>query len=643
MTDDIIANSDATNDTNKSSLAANKDAGSDADQDIYDVAIIGAGPAGLTAAIYLARARYRVLVLEKSAIGGQITITADVVNYPGVLTASGAALTQTMYKQAINFGAEFQNSAALSLNLSGKIKEVQTSQGAVRALAVLLATGAQPRQLGFAGEETFKGHGVAYCATCDGEFFTGLDVFVVGGGFAAAEEAVFLTTYARKVTVVMRGEDFSCAKSLADAARRHSKIEVLTHTVVEEVGGDGALRFARFRNTKTGDAWEYRPPAGESFGVFVFAGYTPKTELVKGLLELDEQGYVITDANRKTSMDGVYAAGDICVKRLRQVVTATADGAIAATELEHYANQQRAQLGIVPQLPVAASGAGGAGVAQTGAGRVGAAHAGAGGAVAAEAGAGGAGAAHARAAEASESFFSAEIQEQLQPLFAKMEAAIELKLQLDDRPISEELRVFMTDLASLSDKLSVNEVAATTGAEAGSDTGAETGAETGSNLARLPVTRLIKHGQDTGIAFHGVPGGHEFNSFVLGLYNAAGPGQALSSDILTRIAAIKTPSTIRILVSLSCTMCPDAVVATYQIAARSPLINTEVYDIAHFPDLRQKYQAMSVPCIVITGSGNETSVALSPTGDEVNSSGQESETVSFGRRDIAQMLELLGV
>ena len=218
---------------------------------LYDAVIIGGGPAGLTAAIYLARARYRVLVVEKDHFGGQITITSEVVNYPGVLATSGTELTETMRRQAEAFGAEFLLAEARSLDLAGDIKHVCTSKGTLDCFAVLLATGASPRHVGFAGEEEFRGHGVAYCATCDGEFFTGKDVFVVGGGFAAAEESVFLTKYARHVTILVRDDDFTCAPAAAEEAKSNDKITVLYNTEVEAAGGDSALRWLRYKNLKT--------------------------------------------------------------------------------------------------------------------------------------------------------------------------------------------------------------------------------------------------------------------------------------------------------------------------------------------------------------------------------------------------------
>ena len=269
---------------------------------LYDVIIVGGGPAGLTAALYLARAKYRTLVVEKETFGGQITITHEVVNYPGVKHTSGEALTEIMRAQAEAFGAEFLLAEVESLDLSGDIKTVKTARGELKAFGVLLATGAHPRMIGFRGEADFRGRGVAYCATCDGEFFTGKEVFVVGGGYAAAEEAVFLTKYARHVTILVRGEDFTCAESVADGAKNHPGITVLYNTEVEEVLGDSSLKAIRYRNNVTGEITEYRDPKGENIGVFVFAGYAPATGLIEGIAQKDDQGYVITDRNQKTSV-----------------------------------------------------------------------------------------------------------------------------------------------------------------------------------------------------------------------------------------------------------------------------------------------------------------------------------------------------
>ncbi|WP_317349551.1 FAD-dependent oxidoreductase [Pusillibacter faecalis] len=534
-------------------------------ENFYDVVVIGGGPAGLTAALYLARARYRVVVVEKDHFGGQITITSEVVNYPGVGRTSGAELTETMRKQAEGFGAEFLLTEVTGLELSGDVKTVRTGRGELKCFGVLLATGAHPRMVGFQGEEQFRGRGVAYCATCDGEFFTGKDVFVVGGGFAAAEESVFLTKYARHVTILIRGDDFTCAQATAEAARSHEKITVLTNTEVEEVSGDTALRDLRYRNTRTGQVTEYHAADGETFGVFVFAGYAPATELVHGLAELNEQGYILTDRSQKTTSDGLYAAGDVCVKPLRQVVTAVGDGALAATELERLCAAMQEKTGIHPKPPVSR---------------------------AEEA---------AAPAETDSTLFTGDMLAQLHTVFDRMTSPLLLRLYLDEGPLSAELRQYMEELAAQSDKLSV---------EIGNAADAD----------HLPCVRICRpDGGWTGLAFHGVPGGHEFTSFVLGLYNAAGPGQAMETDVKATVQAIQKPLHLEILVSLSCTMCPELVTAAQRIAAENPHITAQVYDLNHFPDLRERYQVMSVPCLIVN----------------------DGEQVSFGKKNIRQLLELL--
>ena len=297
---------------------------------LYDVIVIGGGPAGLTAGLYLARARYRVLVVEKEHFGGQITITEQVVNYPGVAHTSGTQLTETMRQQAQSFGAEFLLAEVTGLDLAGDVKTVRTSRGDLSCFGVLWATGAHPRMVGFQGEEAFRGRGVAYCATCDGEFFTRKEVLVVGGGFAAAEESVFLTKYASKVTVLVREPDFTCDAAVAAEAKNNPKIDVRYNVELKGVtAGQGGLREATILDRTTGETEAWKPADDGTFGVFVFAGYVPATQLVRGVVELDDHGYVVTHDYLETSVPGVYAAGDLRVKNLRQVVTATADGAIA--------------------------------------------------------------------------------------------------------------------------------------------------------------------------------------------------------------------------------------------------------------------------------------------------------------------------
>ena len=536
-------------------------------ENLYDVVIVGGGPAGLTAALYLARAKYRVLVLEKEQFGGQIAITHEVVNYPGIAKTSGKALTDTIQQQAKHFGAEFILAGATGFDLTGDIKTVHTNKGDYRCFGILLATGAHPRTVGFKGEEEHKGRGVAYCATCDGEFFTGKEIFVVGGGYAAAEEGVFLTKFARHVTILVRKADFSCAASVAEQAKNHEKITVLYNTVIEEVSGENGLTYARYKNTATGEVTEYR--SEESFGVFVFAGYAPATEAVKGVVALNEQGYIVTDASQKTSADGVYAAGDVCIKPLRQVVTATSDGALAATELEKYVAAVQRKTGLRADAPAPKERTTVTVDTHEPAG--------------------------------TDELFTEEMRQQLDTVFARMERPLLLKLYLDKRPVSAELESFITDLAKLSDKLEL-EVC---------DRQAE--------KSFAPCVEVcLADGTATGLAFHGVPSGHEFTSFVLGLYNAAGPGQAIDEDTKQKIAAITKPIDMKILVTLSCTMCPDLVVAVQRIAAASPNITAHVYDIRHFEHLKDQYKVMSVPCLVVNN-----------------------KDVFFGKKNILQILDLL--
>ncbi|MBM6699089.1 FAD-dependent oxidoreductase [Bifidobacterium pullorum subsp. saeculare] len=583
-------------------------------QDLYDVVVIGGGPAGLTAGLYLARARYRVLVVEKDDFGGQITITNEVVNYPGVASASGRELTATMRRQAADFGAEFLSAEVTGLDLDGDVKTVRTSRGDLRCFGVLVATGANPRRLGFDGEAEYAGRGVAYCATCDGEFFTGREVLVVGGGFAAAEEAVFLTKYASHVTILVREDDFTCDASVAAPAKADPKIDVRYHTVLDGVtAGQGGLTEARIRDVETGETSVWTPADGGTFGVFVFAGYVPATALVKGLVELDDAGYVVTDQYGATSVPGVYAAGDLRVKHLRQVVTAVSDGAVAAVELERWAKQMSERTGLVPPRPVdtayerreaeAAKAAAGTTPAPAPARR----------------------SDDAKAARKPGELFNENVRQQLAMVFGRLARPVTLRLELDGTPLSAELEGFVTEMAKLSD----GKVTVERAADAPADENGRAVFDADDALpAARPCVRVCVPGDDggvrpTGLAFHGVPSGHEFNSFVLGLYNAAGPGQQVDADSAARIAAIDGDVEVMLLVSLTCTMCPDTVLAAQRIAAGNAHVRAEAYDVAHFPELKDRYGVMSVPCIVIRHGSSEP-------------------TVEFGKKNVAQMLDLIG-
>jgi len=294
---------------------------------------------------------------------------------------------------------------------------------------------------------------------------------------------------------------------------------------------------------------------------------------VKGIIDLNEQGYIITDGSLKTSVDGVYAAGDVCIKPLRQVITAAGDGALAATELEKYAASMQRKTGLHPVASEPKVRGSEASAEMPGA------------EVSAE----------------SQDLFTPEMKQQLDTVFDRMERSLVLKMYLNDRPVSTELMDFITALANLSDKLQV-EVA---DSHASSET--------------APCVKICdQDGRETGLAFHGVPGGHEFTSFVLGLYNAAGPGQAMDEELRQEIKSIQSPADLKILVTLSCSMCPDLVTAAQRIAAESPQIKAEVFDIRHFDSLKNRYNVMSVPCMVVND-----------------------EKVFFGKKNIKQISDII--
>lgn len=576
---------------------------------LYDAVIVGGGPAGLTAALYLARARYRVVVIEKEHFGGQITITNEVVNYPGVAKTSGKALTETMRAQAESFGAEFLLAEVIGFEESQGIKIVKTTKDEIPCYSILLAVGSAPRMIGFPGEEEFRGRGVAYCATCDGELFTGKDVFVIGGGYAAAEESVFLTRYAKHVHIMFRKGDFSCAPAASEAARSHEKITIHPYTVVEELVGDAMPQILRYKNTQTGEVHEYKAEQGDMFGVFVLAGYCPATGWLKGLVDLTESGNIVTNSAQQTSIEGIFAAGDVCVKELRQVVTATGEAASTATQMERYIAKMQKKIGIVPkqlrnsenepdtsQTKDSISDSTDENQASN-------------------------------ASELSSNFsntiFDEDMISQLSFVFARMENPLILKLYLNNEAVSEELKYYCNELANLTDKISVEEVIS--GSDEFHNSLDETSQASKESVSMthnkaLPCVQVCSaDGTYTGLAFHGVPGGHEFTSFVLGLYNTAGPGQPLDDADLSSVNSIQNPVDIKVLVSLSCTMCPDTVMACQRIASINPNVTAEVFDLNLFPEIKDQYQVMSVPCIVVN----------------------DGETVSFGKKNIQQVMELL--
>lgn len=315
-----------------------------------DVLIIGAGPAGLTAAIYVCRAGWTATVLDRGFYGGQVAITPEVENYPGVLRIAGPDLSQNMYEQAVELGAQIRFEEVRELMLEGKQKVAVTSAGRYESRAVIIANGAKRRHLGCPGEEEFVGRGVSYCATCDGAFFRGKNVVLVGGGNTALEDALYLAKICSGVTIVHRRESFRGEKRLAKAAQNHPNIRILYNATVTEIQGDKSVTAVLVRDEKTG---EITPV--ETSAVFVAIGYEPENGMVAPPVRLDKAGYILAGEDCLTGVQGVFAAGDCRTKPLRQIVTATADGAVAAFQAGAYlsSDEEKEEQNAVLVLPSA--------------------------------------------------------------------------------------------------------------------------------------------------------------------------------------------------------------------------------------------------------------------------------------------------
>lgn len=304
---------------------------------IYDMIIIGAGPAGLSAGLYAGRSRLDTLMIEKDKDGGQIVITAEIENYPGCNEGeTGPTLIDRMSKQCEHFGVERVKDEVIDVQLEGDVKTIKCKKSEYQAKTVVIANGASPRYIGCPGEKEYTGKGVSYCATCDGSFFEDFEIFVIGGGDTAVEEALYLTKFGRKVTIVHRRDELRAAKSIVEKAQNNPKMNFIWDSVVKELKGDDLLNEIVLENLKTGEITSiHADPEDTTFGLFVFVGFNPKSELYEGKITM-ENGYIVTDDDMRTNIAGVFAAGDIRVKSLRQVVTAAADGAIAATLAEKY-------------------------------------------------------------------------------------------------------------------------------------------------------------------------------------------------------------------------------------------------------------------------------------------------------------------
>jgi thioredoxin reductase (NADPH) len=301
--------------------------------EVFDVIIIGAGAAGLTAGIYTSRAKLSTLILNEGAVGGQMVLTEEIANYPGVESVKGYELANTMKNQAKNFGCKIKSNIKISkYKFEGDVKEIELTDGrSFKGKAIILTPGGRPRSLNLEGEDEYKGKGISYCATCDGDFFTGKEVVVVGGGNSALEEAVALTKYATKVTIVHQFDHFQAFEHAIQEAAKNPKIEFIMESELRGFYGNGQLEKVVIEHLPTGNKTEMKTD-----GTFIFVGYQPNTESLVDLVQLNNRNEILVDSEMKTSIKGVFAAGDCINKRYRQVTTAVAEGTIAALSVSEY-------------------------------------------------------------------------------------------------------------------------------------------------------------------------------------------------------------------------------------------------------------------------------------------------------------------
>ncbi|WP_423360736.1 FAD-dependent oxidoreductase [Melissococcus plutonius] len=559
-------------------------------EEIYDVIVIGGGSAALSAGIYAGRAMLDTLIIEKDKIGGQAITTSEIVNYPAIRSTTGPKLMEDMYEQALDFGVEFTNDEIIDVDFNQPIKIIKSMNKTYQAYAVIIATGASHRQIGFPGEKEFVGRGIAYCSTCDGEFFQGLDIFVIGGGFAAAEEAVYLTRYGKSVTMIIREPDFTCAKLTAEAAKQHPNIKIVYNTEVKEVTGKDFVQKAVFINNLTGEETTYEAPENSTFGMFFFAGSQPNTKIFEDKIVLD-RGYIPTNENMETNIAGIYAAGDLRIKELRQIVTSVADGAIAATNAQKYVTNEknRQNLPLINERleqRLANRSKELENEQTTNSTNV-----------------------ESVKTTSKHSWFPEEMQKQLSTIFNKLTKKVTLCQFIDEKEEkSLELNAFLTEFAAMSDKIVLKSIIKDTDKKL----------EASYHVDKMPCMVILDDAnQYTGIKFSGIPSGHEVNSLVLAVYNIGSEGQSVPIELQEKIAELPKKK-IQIFVSLSCHFCPDVVAICQRIASINHQVEAEMIDTALFPELKQEKKIMSVPAMVI-----------------------DDEEIIFGSKNMEEIVEIL--
>lgn len=513
---------------------------------IYDAIIIGGGPAGLTSGIYGGRAKLNILIIEKDNLGGQISLTEEVINYPGILKITGSKLMENMREQAKNFGVNFIKDKVIKIDFANKIKKVITEQGEYEGYNIIIASGLIHKELNFRGEKEYRGRGISYCSICDGEFFIDKDIFVIGAGFAACEEALYLTRYGKKVYIIAREPEFTCSKTIGDKVFANNKIEVMFNSEILEVSGDNLIRKVKIKNNINDEIKEYSSTDNENIGVFIFVGQKPETEIYKNQIKLDEDGYIVTDELMRTNIDKVFAVGDIRKKSLRQVVTAVADGAIAINQVEEK-NQDSEEL--VEKFED-------------------------------------------KKTEIIEetkklNLFSDEMIKVLKENLKNISNKVELILvksskEEENRNILE----FINEFQQITDKVQFNILEA------------DNEVIDKKLLERLPAF-FFKKNNDIKIKYSTVPLGQELESFIGAINEIYGEKVEVRENLLNRIKKIDKKINVKIGVSLKCTRCPQTVKVNQIIANNNDNINLEIIDVVTHKNFKTKYDIVGVPAMVI--------------------------------------------